>query len=159
MAFNPFASFRKYRKFWMALLTLMAMVTFVLCSGLGQGDLGDRIIHAFGGRSGQHMATAGGVKIYESELRQLKINRNMANDAFRKCDEEALKLIRAKMKELGNVKAEDENKDDRKKFLTQLGRMQFDLEQRLQRRWYFGSGVKLEELVDFKLWLQQADRL
>ncbi|MBI3411136.1 MAG: hypothetical protein HY040_22605 [Planctomycetes bacterium] len=142
----------------MALLTLLAMVTFVLCQGIG-GDLGDRIMFLFRGHSGQHLATAGGVKLYESDLRELKIHRNIANDAFRKCGEAALHIIKARLKELGGAKVEDERNDDRKRDLTQLGRIQFELEQRMQKRWFFGSGVKLEELVDFKLWLQQADRL
>ena len=39
MAFNPFTSFRKYQKFWMASLVLLSMITFVLCTGLGQGEV------------------------------------------------------------------------------------------------------------------------
>src|SRR5438045_3722901 len=41
MAFNPFASFQKNRKYWMAAVLLMCMITFVLCTGVG-GDLIER---------------------------------------------------------------------------------------------------------------------
>ena len=51
MAFNPFTSFRKYQKFWMACILLLCMVTFVLCTGVG-GDLSDRLLRWFGGSRG-----------------------------------------------------------------------------------------------------------
>src|SRR5262249_9223707 len=48
MAFNPFTSFRKYQKFWMAAILLVCMATFVLCTGVG-GDFGDRLLRLFSG--------------------------------------------------------------------------------------------------------------
>ena len=33
MAFNPFTTFRKYQKIWMATILLLCMLTFVLCTG------------------------------------------------------------------------------------------------------------------------------
>ena len=33
MAFNPFVSFQKNQKFWMAAVLILCMVTFVLCTG------------------------------------------------------------------------------------------------------------------------------
>src|SRR5262245_23224382 len=117
MAFNPFTSFRKYQKFWMAILTIVAMVTFVLCSGLGQGDLGDRIIRAFGFRKGPMLAKAGGSEFYEFELRQLKTQRTVANDALRKCVEASLNSMRERRKEMAAEKVKEEQKGDREKAL------------------------------------------
>src|SRR5262249_28343374 len=89
------------------------------------------------------------------ELRQLKIQRTVANDVIRRISDIALQNIREEKKKLQGEKSDDE----RKQTLARLQRAEFDLEERLQKRWYFGAGVKLEELVDFRLWLQEADRL
>jgi len=51
MAFNPFTSFRKHQKVWMASVLLLCMVTFVLCTGVG-GDLSERLLRMFGPRPG-----------------------------------------------------------------------------------------------------------
>ncbi|MCS7046319.1 MAG: hypothetical protein NZO58_08185, partial [Gemmataceae bacterium] len=66
MAFNPFTNFRKYQKFWMAAILLVCMVTFILCTGTGTGDLSDRILRWVGGR-GQVYTTIDGAKFYASE--------------------------------------------------------------------------------------------
>ena len=58
MAFNPFHGFRKHQKVVFAMLTILCMLTFVLCSGMG-GDLGERIMYLFGGRGGGMRGTAG----------------------------------------------------------------------------------------------------
>src|SRR5262245_15397239 len=66
MPFNPFSSFRKYQKFWMATILLVCMVTFVLCTGVG-GDLSQRLLDYFGRRSGSAIAKLDNRTIYAQE--------------------------------------------------------------------------------------------
>src|SRR5205807_7468165 len=70
MAFNPFTSFRKYQKFWMATILLLCMITFVLCTGVG-GDLSDRLIQLFARRHGSVVAKFDGYNVYRSEMDDL----------------------------------------------------------------------------------------
>lgn len=135
----------------MASILLLCIVTFVLCTGT-QGDLSDLLIKVFANRSGKHLATAGGVKFYESELLQLKTQRNLADEFMRKCTDLAIKNVLQEMKGIKDEK-------DRKEFLPIMTRAQVDLEARLLKPRYFENGVKLADLVDHKLWLLQADRL
>ena len=79
MAFNPFVSFRKYQKFWMATILLVCMITFVLCTGVG-GDLSERLLNLFRGHQGKVWATLDGRSIYSDDFEKLKIQRNMIND-------------------------------------------------------------------------------
>ena len=37
MAFNPLAGFAKYKRFWMASVLILVMITFVLCTGTRGG--------------------------------------------------------------------------------------------------------------------------
>src|SRR5215813_1706246 len=78
MAFNPFTSFRKYQKFWMATILLVCMLTFVLCTGVG-GDLSDRILRWFGGGGGRAAARLYSRSITDRDLRELKMQRAIAN--------------------------------------------------------------------------------
>ncbi len=73
MVFNPFTSFRKYQKFWMATVLLLCMVTFVLCTGVG-GDLSDRLINLFRSE-GQPLLTVDGRRVYSKELNAVKEQR------------------------------------------------------------------------------------
>src|SRR5205823_5576667 len=76
----------------MASLVLMSMMTFVLCTGLGQGGLEDRLLKFFGRNQGAVLAKLNGRELHANELHDLKMQRNVANDFMRKfCDN----LIRA----------------------------------------------------------------
>ena len=69
MAFNPFTSFRKHQKFWMAGAVLVCMMTFVLCSGGIRGTgLDDLLMNMFGRRHGEVMVQANGRKYYSDDL-------------------------------------------------------------------------------------------
>jgi hypothetical protein len=152
MALNPFTSFRKYQRFWMATVLLLTMVTFVLCTGTG-GDLTDRLIKQFAPREGSPLAIVGGRKIYNRELSDLKDQRNMVNEFMKRACELALKNIH----DIENN--EKLTPEQRQKELPKLALPKQDLEARWHKAKYFGSGVKLDELVDFKVWLLEADRL
>src|SRR4051794_19830450 len=84
MAFNPFQSFRKHQKYWMAGAVLVCMVTFVLCSGGVRGvGLEDVLMRWFGNR-GEEIVRINGRSYYYSELDELKKQRNIANDYMHK---------------------------------------------------------------------------
>src|SRR5690606_28365016 len=54
MAFNPFHSFRKHRKVYFAILTIVCMFVFVLSSGIGGGgDVFDQVATWFGANRGR----------------------------------------------------------------------------------------------------------
>lgn len=150
MAFNPFTSFRKYQKFWMASILLMTMVTFVLCSGLGGGDLGDRIIKGIGARRGNAMAVLDGSKIYHQDLVDLKEQRLVADKFLRKSMEIFEKEVSEQLRKLDPKKATKE--------IARLTAIQQTLVLRLQKKQLFETGTKLPELLDFLMWRNLADR-
>ncbi len=153
MAYNPFASFRKNQKFWMAMVLLLCMVTFVLCTGVS-GDLSDVILKWFGGQRGTELARLDGRRLYSKEMNALKLQRNMANDFMKLACKRTIDNINFQKRELNE-------KDPQKRafLLARFEAIQQLLETRLRNPRYFGSGVKLEELMDFKIWLHEADRL
>jgi hypothetical protein len=78
MAFNPFHSFRKHQKAWFAALTILCMLTFVLCTGVG-GDAASFVLRFFGS-SGEPVARINGKKISTAQLGTLRLQRKVAND-------------------------------------------------------------------------------
>src|SRR5438034_7836229 len=80
MAFNPFHSFRKHQKAIFAALTILCMLTFVMCTGMG-GDVGDWLLRVLGGREkSPQVAMLYDSKVTELELLQVKANRRMADE-------------------------------------------------------------------------------
>ena len=79
MAFNPFITFQKNKRFWMAAILMVCMVTFVFCTGM-KGDMQDRFIQLFSGRSGPTVFSLDGRSIGAKDLTDLKMQRNLAND-------------------------------------------------------------------------------
>src|SRR5262245_18209021 len=152
MAFNPFTSFRKHQKFWMAFLTLMAMVTFVLCTGVG-GDLSDRLLMLFGGSGGGTLAKIEGRNITYKELEDLKQQRMLAEKYTRR----AIEIHEQNLSEY--VKRKDIPEEERSKVLPIVRGLRDDLAARLQKKNYWDTGTKLEDLVDFLMWKKVADRL
>jgi hypothetical protein len=155
MAFNPFTNFRKYQKIWMAVILLLCMITFVLCTGT-RGDFTEYVLRLFR-PSGQEYARIDNGRFTSSQAYDLKERRNLANDFMRKASKEVIRRIDEVMKPELFKKAEQNPKE-----LEQLQKVQnlrMVLENTLRAPRYFDSGVKIDELVDFKLWLIEADRL
>lgn len=152
MAFNPFTSFRKYQKFWMATVLLLCMMTFVLCTGVG-GDLSDRIIGWFRRNEGNVLARVNGRAVYGRDLNHIRDQRNTANEFMKRACDTAIKNMNLQMND------KKLTGEERQKKLGQFFALKSELEHRLTRQRYFGSGVKLDELVDFLVWKEQADRL
>src|SRR5262245_37390159 len=154
MAFNPFTSFRKYQKFWMATILLVCMLTFVLCTGVG-GDFGDRILQLLGRGGGQAAAKLYGRNVYDRELRDLKLQRTIANDFMRKATEVVIINLENQLKDLPAAQ-----KDADKQRFARIAGLKQDLETRLKTRpRYFEGTNKLDDLLEFMIWRHQADRL
>ena len=150
MAFNPFTNFRKNQKFWMPVILLLCMVTFVLCTGT-RGDLIDLLLK--GRQEGTPFAKVGGHNVYRKDFDDLKDQRNMVNEFMKRSLESAIKNLNMIM---GSDKLTPEQ---RQKELPRVAQAKADLERRYLKPRYFGTGVKFDELVDFKVWLHEADRL
>jgi hypothetical protein len=155
MAFNPFTNFRKYQKIWMAVILLLCMITFVLCTGT-RGDFTEYVLRLFR-PSGQEYARIDNGRFTSSQAYDLKERRNLANDFMRKASKEVIRRIDEVMKPEVFKKAEQNPKELEQ--LQKVQRLRAILESNLRAPRYFDSGVKIDELVDFKLWLMEADRL
>ncbi|HEX4610431.1 MAG TPA: hypothetical protein VH092_19730 [Urbifossiella sp.] len=82
MAFSPFNIFRRNQKAIFAVVTVFIMFTFVLSSGLGGGaDFFDWFPRWLGGagKSGDHLCTVDGERIYDRDVREVRFTRVMAN--------------------------------------------------------------------------------
>ncbi len=176
MAFNPFSNFRKYQKFWMATILIVCMVTFVLCTGVG-GDLSDRILNMVRGRSGNHLATVDGRKVYYQEMSDRKDRRTLVDKFMRKaCDllleklgEMTMKIEKTAADLDKKVKDPSLGEEEKNKKTAELQVYLFrlmasesmiqDLWARLARKHYFESGTTLENLAEFLMWRNEADRL
>ena len=81
MAFNPFHKFRKHQKVMFAIMTIVAMFSFVLLSGVGTGgDMISALGHWFGrGSTGPAVADLYGKKVTLVDLRELSQQRQIAN--------------------------------------------------------------------------------
>ena len=78
MAFNPFHGFRKHQKVFFAALAIMCMITFVLS---GSSGVFQEISHWFVGSrvQGAEVASLFGKPVSENELRQTRLQREIAN--------------------------------------------------------------------------------
>src|SRR5262245_49887125 len=81
MAFNPFHHFRRYSKVVFAGLAILCMVTFVLSSGMGRGDMLTQLTNwaSGGGPRGGEVLTLYGKKFDATQVRQIQFGRQMAS--------------------------------------------------------------------------------
>jgi hypothetical protein len=155
MAFHPMRTFQKNRKFWMATILLVCMVTFVLCTGFQGGDFGGWIMNLLGRRPGYAVTTIDGRTIYSQELHELKTRRDIANAYMR----EAVQLVATQLKHRFDEVGKSTSERNRAQTLIMLERMQREMADKLARQRYFRGGTKLDDLLDFLIWRGQADRL
>lgn len=157
MAFNPFSAFRKNQKVWMAGVLLLCMITFVLCTGVG-GDLSDRLLRIFAPRHGNVLAQLDGRSIRAEDVQQIKTQRKIADKFVRLSMERVLANIEQRVNKLdpGSGKT---GQAQRKVVLERLQLIEQELKPRMARSHYFEGDLKLDSLLDFMLWLKQADRL
>jgi hypothetical protein len=164
--------FRKYQRFWMASILFVCMVTFVLCTGLGQGGLEDRILGWFRltFRGGKTVAKIDGRNITDRELDELKKQREVANDFMRaalsvtaKNAEERHKQWDTKIKEKEGQHAKDSKEaadlDKLRGYTKVLQMFEDSLQARLSAKaQFFDTGTKLDDLLNFILLRDEADR-
>lgn len=160
MAFNLMGTFQKNKRFWMATILMICMVSFVFCTGM-KGDMSERLPSLFGlGNRGPAVVTIDGRSITAKDLHDLRAQRNLADAMMRICADIASKRVTKELFEMG--KKVDPNQDVEKlqQIKVQLEAIRETLDLRKSRPRYFDIGVaKFDDLVEFKLWQAEADRL
>ncbi len=163
MAFNLVNHFRKYQKMWMASVLLLCMITFVLCTGVS-GDLSDLLLRWFATPRGELLASIGGRHYYWRDLDELRKQRNLANEfmlqAVLVCRTNLLERKKESEKVLGDPKASESRRSEAQRDSGLAEAIHDELLHRTEKKQrYFETGVKLDELADFILWRNEADRL
>lgn len=152
MAFNPFAGFAKYKRFWMGAVMILVMITFVLCSGT-KGDMGDILLRVFR-FGGTPVVSIDGSTYYRHDFDKIIKQRKVANDFMRTYAKITIDVLNERLRALG------ESKDDNaKQLIQQYGLVRQLLTLRTKDPKFFDTGVKGDELIDFQVWLAEADRL
>ena len=81
MAFNPFAGFAKYKRFWIGAVMILVMITFVLCTGT-RGGMDEFLLGKFR-FGGTPVASIDGTTYYRQDFDVLLKQRKVANDYMR----------------------------------------------------------------------------
>src|SRR5437868_7926479 len=109
MAFNPFTTFQKYRKYWMAGSVLLCMTTFVMCGGIKGTGLDDIFLSIFRRRGEDYVKVNNRGYSYE-ELNQLKEQRNVANDFMREATKLGMDQLEGHVKTMHREGSKEEDK-------------------------------------------------
>jgi len=155
MAFNPLNTFHKNKRFWMAAILMVCMVTFVFCTG--RGDLGERLQNLLGKR-GAAMLKINGTNYSLEDMYKLRDQRKLANAYMTRSAEFAFRKLTTAIMEISK-KTDEKDQKNRQETLTRLQALRMSLAERKSRPNYFDGGVKVDDLVEFKLWQIEADRL
>src|ERR1051325_1066214 len=167
MAFNPFITFQKNRRFLMAAILMVCMVTFVFCTG-GLADKmwekkfirGSPAVTRYNDPTAWFFTTQ---TITEQDLRELKIQRNFASEfALNCCEMSFRKLSKAWFDVNTQIQAPNAKANEmkaRKAVLIQLQLMIETIAYRKNKPRFYEGGVKLDDLLEFKMWLAQADKM
>jgi hypothetical protein len=154
MAFN---TFHKNRRFWMAAVLMICMISFVFCTG--SGDMAEKITRWTGNRGGPTIASIDGRSISRRDLDELRTQRNLANTFMKHCADISYKNVSERFFELKKPGTEKDDPEKRAQSLTQLQAIRSTLGIRKSKSRYFDIGVKFDDLLEFKLWQAEADRL
>ncbi len=155
MAFHPLRTFQKNRKFWMASILLVCMITFVLCTGLQGGDFGTWLMSLWGSR-GNEVVRIDGKVYYQSDIENIKQKRELANEYMRRAAQLTIDTIQVKLKEPKTVGNEDQH---RRNMILMFG-IQQELAARISRPPYFPADPNsLDDLIAHLIMLHEADRL
>lgn len=161
MAFNPFVTFQRNRRFWMAAILMICMISFVFCTGL-KGDMGERLGWMFSGSRGDTVFKLDGRSYGAQQVRELRLQRKLANKLMLNCSDAAFKKVQKEFFELGKKKEGPANAKDaeaREQKLLQLEGVRQVIGQRKSRKEYFEIGTKFDDLVEFAMWQNIADKL
>ena len=158
MPFNVYAGFVKYRRFWMAAILLLCMITFVLCTG-SKGDFSDRVL-GWIRKPGTQVGSVDGSAIHREEIDKLKSQRNLANDFMKSYANRHLEIISEQMKAIRDNPDQFKLKDEQlKQEIMKLAQTRQNLAIRLKAKEFFPGGLQPDDLLTFKAWLAEADRL
>lgn len=155
MAFNPFVTFQRNRRFWMAGILLICMISFVFFGFKGGCD--ERTGRIFGG-SGPTVASIDGRNITRRDLDELRTQRKLANTYMKACADQAYKNVSKEWYDQSKA-TDDKDVEGRPRRLAMLMKMRETLGIRKARPLYFEGGLKFDDLLEFKLWQAEADRL
>jgi hypothetical protein len=162
MAFNPFHAFRKHQKVLLACITLVAMFSFILCSGLASRSdvVFEFFANLFGGRARYpQVTTLYGKTVNTAEVAALHRQRQLAQEALGAAYSLAGAELQKKLRDkLGDLK---ENSADAQKEFAAIQQQQQQLQDLLLWReiMMFQDMGKLDNLLDFMVWRQQAEKL
>jgi hypothetical protein len=152
MAFNPLATFQKNRRFWMSLILMICMVSFIFFGFKGGCD--ERTFNWRG--TGPGVVAIDGRNYSRKDLDDLKTQRNVVNTYMKTCTRICYEKLEKDFYETGK---DDKDLEARQKRQTLLHAVLTTLAQRKIRPRYFDGDVKFNDLVEFKLWQSEADRL
>jgi len=152
MAFNPFAGFAKYKRFWMGAVMILVMITFVLCTGT-RGGMDEFLLGKFR-FGGTPVASIDGTTYYRQDFDLLLKQRKVANDYMRLYAKILIDEISNRLRNVGEPKD-----DNAKQAIGQLSFIRELLTNRTKEPKFFETGTKKDELIDFRVWLAEADRL
>ena len=111
MAFNPLSVFHKNKRFWMAAILMVCMVTFVFCTG-SRGGIDDLMGRWFG-RKGTPLLKLNGSNYTGEDMDKLRSQRKLANDYMSRSAEFAFKKLTTAIMDIS--KKADGAKDQKRK--------------------------------------------
>lgn len=159
MAFNPFVTFQKNRRFWMAAILMICMVSFVFCTGL-KGDMAERFYWLIGYK-GATAFTLDGRSYTTQQVHQLRDQRNLANKLMMNCSDMAFKKLSKLIYDIekGDAGAKADEQKARREQLIRLVQFRTQIGYRKSRPRFFDIGVKFDDLVEFATWQSLADKM
>jgi hypothetical protein len=143
----------KYRKLWISILMGLSMLTFVLCAG-NKSDITETILKNFTPHRGDPVASINGYNFYREDSDALKAERSAANAYIRSIVSQLVEFVNDRSK-----KMPEKMEDEQQKRFNQILQVKSVLSRRYQSPNFFDTGTKVPDLVDFKTWLLEADRL
>ena len=159
MAFNVLHTFQKNRRFWMATILMVCMVSFVFCTGM-KGDMAERLSNMFSGK-GTAVFQIDGHTYGTQQLYELRTQRNLANKLLINCSDMAIKKLNKQFFELDKKQdaAPGKEAQARVERLTEIEALRQSIALKKSRPRYFDGGVKYDDLVEFTMWQAVADKL
>src|SRR3954454_5037032 len=135
MAFNPFAGFAKYKRFWMGAVMILVMITFVLCTGT-RGGMDEFLLGKFR-FGGTPVASIDGTTYYRQDFDLLLKQRKVANDYMRLYAKILIDEISNRLRNFGEPKD-----DNAKQAIGQLSFIRELLTNRTKEPKFFETGTK-----------------
>jgi hypothetical protein len=156
MAFNPFAGFAKHRRLWLAGVMILVMITFVLCTG-SRGDMADKLLTWFR-IGGTPVASIAGRTYYRQDFDMLAKQRKVANDFMHSYARLMIDLCSERLRVPVDPK-DEEASEMRGKYAAIRQLLTFRTKDTNFFEGPTKTASKVDDLIDFRVWLAEADRL